>query len=79
MNCYLLLPQSPLFLYLSYQAPHAPRQAPKHYIDMYEGQYDDENQTVIAGTLQHGLVPRKLSKFYLKFINHLGIFEHKIL
>ena len=41
--------QSPLFLYLSYQAPHDPLQAPQHYLDMYEGVFDDTNRATLAG------------------------------
>lgn len=33
--------QNPFFLYLSYQAPHDPLQAPAETIKKYEGQYDD--------------------------------------
>ncbi len=41
--------QSPLFLYLSYQAPHDPLQAPQHYLDMYEGVFEDPNRATLAG------------------------------
>ncbi|SDI27190.1 arylsulfatase [Alteribacillus persepolensis] len=34
-------PDKPYFLYLSFGAQHAPHQAPKEYIDMYKGAYDD--------------------------------------
>ncbi len=40
--------QSPLFLYLSYQAPHTPLQAPQNYLDMYEGVFDDPNRAALA-------------------------------
>jgi len=33
--------QNPFFLYLSYQAPHDPLQAPQEMIEKYEGRYDD--------------------------------------
>ncbi len=33
--------QRPFFLYLSYQAPHDPLQAPTETIEKYEGMYDD--------------------------------------
>jgi len=33
--------ENPFFLYLSYQAPHDPLQAPQETIEKYEGQYDE--------------------------------------
>ena len=46
--------QSPLFLYVSYQGPHTPLQAPQRYLDMYEGVFKDGDRTVLAGIHKTG-------------------------
>lgn len=42
---------SPLFLYLAYQAVHAPREAPDSYVDAYNGVIQDQDRKVFAGML----------------------------
>src|SRR5215510_11769138 len=41
-------PQTPLFLYLAFTAPHAPYQAPKEYIDKYKHIEDPTRRTYAA-------------------------------
>ncbi|XP_070564218.1 arylsulfatase B-like [Ptychodera flava] len=42
-------PEFPLFLYLSFQAVHAPLQVPTKYSDKYVGKIDDEDRRLYAG------------------------------
>ena len=37
-----------MFLYLSFQAPHSPLQAPQEYIDMYSDIEDDDRKVFSA-------------------------------
>jgi arylsulfatase A-like enzyme len=39
---------TPLFLYVSFNAPQAPLQAPKYYLDMYKGIGDESRRTYAA-------------------------------
>ena len=39
----------PLFLYMAYQAPHMPLEAPQDYIDMYAADIADPNRQIYAG------------------------------
>ena len=43
--------QEPLFLYLAYQAVHAPREVPDSYADAYSGQIQDADRRKFAGML----------------------------
>ncbi|HJY79689.1 MAG TPA: arylsulfatase, partial [Candidatus Binatia bacterium] len=41
-------PQTPLFLYLAFTAPHAPYQAPQHYLDQYKNIADPSRRAYAA-------------------------------
>ena len=41
----------PMFMYLAYQAVHAPRESPQSYIDAYDGIIVDKDRKVFAGML----------------------------
>jgi len=44
-------PSAPLYLYLAYQAVHAPREVPASYADAYNATIDDTDRRVFAGML----------------------------
>ncbi len=54
-------PEKPFFLYLAFGAMHSPHQAPKAYIDRYEGMYDDGWDRIrerrFARQKQLGIIP----------------------
>jgi arylsulfatase A-like enzyme len=41
-------PDSPLFLYLAYQAMHSPTQAPEHYMDPFNATIPDHHRRTVA-------------------------------
>ena len=55
-------PDNPFFLYLAFGACHAPHQAPRDYIDKYQGRFDDgwdvDRQQTLARQLDLELFPQ---------------------